>query len=679
MPGMEKLHLEDALEDGPQMRSLLGVFEKDAQMLQKYTTDLHKCCERVLDAQKEMSAATYSLSTHLKVYEKQSFPLENDDSILISTLKQFTIYLDELSSIHQVLASQMGDSMLFPLSKFLQADLDEILTMKDVVKSNSSECDNALVRYMRHSKKKDQDKTRYVVNEELAVSRKKYHQSALHHYAALNSLQYKRKTSLLEPLIGYMHAQKAFFDMGRETLATQDLDDFLSNISASVQGVHSEMNEDTQQTVEMVQSLEQQCQYLYHGEPMAEFPFMPPNDTLHQKAGYLFMRNKQMLQTKWERCYFFIQGGNLMCQAKDEVAGRFILDLNEDGITVAPSDTDDRRFVLQINDPFHKKTVILQAENDKEREEWIFTIDNIVKANLIAIAGTDIDGRIFPSCNRSPFFFLFSESSLTGGRSLGGPPTPPSTPAEGGFIPDAPIQFDIISPSEEAKAFPGTKEGPQNQQLASDAATDGDRSAFCQSFVVRFLGSMEVRSDRGEQLVLETIRQIMAARAIHNIFKTTESHFVISSESMRLLDPSNNVARAMFQLQNISYWAVHKENPRLFGFITRTKAADSTSAATFACHVFECNTSGEEICHAINTATKLAFQALMEVQAAKKTQREEEAILLANIQQLADTTIEPQISQDGQFLILDEDLSDAGIESPDTKQPIAEEPIESEA
>lgn len=62
-------------------------------------------------------------------------------------------------------------------------------------------------------------------------------QSALHHYASLNSLQYKRKTSLLEPLIGYMHAQKAFFDMGRETLATQDLDDFLSNINASVQGL----------------------------------------------------------------------------------------------------------------------------------------------------------------------------------------------------------------------------------------------------------------------------------------------------------------------------------------------------------------------------------------------------------------------------------------------------------
>ena len=58
----------------------------------------------------------------------------------------------------------------------------------------------------------------------------------MHHYSALNALQYKRKTSLLEPLIGYMHAQKAFFEMGRESLANEELDDFLANINASVQG-----------------------------------------------------------------------------------------------------------------------------------------------------------------------------------------------------------------------------------------------------------------------------------------------------------------------------------------------------------------------------------------------------------------------------------------------------------
>lgn len=37
----------------------------------------------------------------------------------------------------------------------------------------------------------------------------------------------------------------------------------------------------------------------------------------------------------------------------------------------------------------------------------------------------------------------------------------------------------------------------------------------------------------GEKLVHETMRQIMAARAIHNVFKMTESRLVVSSEAMR--------------------------------------------------------------------------------------------------------------------------------------------------
>jgi DCC-interacting protein 13 alpha len=58
----------------------------------------------------------------------------------------------------------------------------------------------------------------------------------LHYYALLNTLQYKRKSSLLEPLIGLMHAQKAFFEMGHEITSKTEFDDFVSNIGVSVQG-----------------------------------------------------------------------------------------------------------------------------------------------------------------------------------------------------------------------------------------------------------------------------------------------------------------------------------------------------------------------------------------------------------------------------------------------------------
>ena len=60
-------------------------------------------------------------------------------------------------------------------------------------------------------------------------------QTSLHYYSSLNALQYKRKCALLEPFLGYMHGLRAFFTMGHEAVAKDDIDQFLSNISASVQ------------------------------------------------------------------------------------------------------------------------------------------------------------------------------------------------------------------------------------------------------------------------------------------------------------------------------------------------------------------------------------------------------------------------------------------------------------
>lgn len=58
-----------------------------------------------------------------------------------------------------------------------------------------------------------------------------------------------------------------------------------------------------------------------------------------------------------------------MMQQREEVAGSLVLDLNEPGVSVEAAESDDRRYVFQVNAPQSKKTIILQAENDRERTE----------------------------------------------------------------------------------------------------------------------------------------------------------------------------------------------------------------------------------------------------------------------------------------------------------------------
>lgn len=64
-------------------------------------------------------------------------------------------------------------------------------------------------------------------------------------------------------------------------------------------------------------------------------------------------------------------------------------------------------------------------------------------------------------------------------------------------------------------------------------------SLLQQVFVVRFLGSMAVRCGKNQEVIYEAMRQVLAARAIHNIFRTTESHLMVTSSCLRSALPFN--------------------------------------------------------------------------------------------------------------------------------------------
>lgn len=123
-----------------------------------------------------------------------------------------------------------------------------------------------------------------------------------------------------------------------------------------------------------IQDMERSCDLLYA-------PYEPdPNHSpvcrnLTQKQGYLYIRKYDisafiysvlcrrglflicvascpsfsktgLVSSTWERQYFFTQGGNLMQQARGDVAGSLVTDL--DNSSVMAVDCDDRRFCFQV-------------------------------------------------------------------------------------------------------------------------------------------------------------------------------------------------------------------------------------------------------------------------------------------------------------------------------------------
>lgn len=617
-------------------RSLLVLFE-DATAICNYTNQLYQAMHQIDDAQNELSAATHLTSKLLKEYEKQRFPLGGDDEVMSSTLQQFSKVIDELSSCHAVLSTQLADAMMFPISQFKERDLKEILTLKEVFQIASNDHDAAINRYSRLSKKRENDKVKYEVTEDVYTSRKKQHQTMMHYFCALNTLQYKKKIALLEPLLGYMQAQISFFKMGSENLTGQ-LEEFLANIGTSVQNVRREMDGDVETMQQTIEDLEVASDPLYVPDP--DPTTFPVNRNLTRKAGYLNARNKTgLVSSTWDRQFYFTQGGNLMSQARGDVAGGLAMDI--DNCSVMAVDCEDRRYCFQITSFDGKKSSILQAESKKDHEEWICTINNISKQIYLSENPEETAARVNQSAleavTPSPSFQQRHESLRPAGQSR--PPTA-RTSSSGSLgsestnlaslsldslvAPDTPIQFDIISPVCEdqpglAKAFGqgGRRTNPFGESGGGTQSGTED-SILHQLFIVRFLGSMEVKADDHPDVVYETMRQILAARAIHNIFRMTESHLLVTCDCLKLIDPQTQVTRLTFPLPCVVLYATHQENKRLFGFVLRTSGGRSESSLSSVCYIFESNNEGEKICDSVGLAKQIALHAELDRRASEK-------------------------------------------------------------
>nr|XP_048687950.1 DCC-interacting protein 13-beta isoform X1 [Caretta caretta] len=648
MPAVDKLLLEEALQDSPQTRSLLSVFEEDAGTLTEYTNQLLQAMQRVYGAQNEMCLATQQLSKQLLAYEKQNFALGKGDEEVISTLHYFSKVVDELNILHSELAKQLADTMVLPIIQFREKDLTEVSTLKDLFGLASNEHDLSMAKYSRLPKRRENEKLKTEVVKEVANARRKQHLSSLQYYCALNALQYRKRIAMMEPMLGYTQGQINFFKKGAEMFSKR-MDSFLSPVSNMVQSIQGELDAEADAMRVSQQDLLSVNESVYTPDSDVTSPTI--NRNLIQKAGYLNLRNKTgLVTTTWDRLYFFTQGGNLMCQPRGAVAGGLIQDL--DNCSVMAVDCEDRRYCFQITTPTGKSGITLQAESKKEYEEWICAINNIsrqiyltdnpeavaIKLNQTALqAVTPITSfgkkheSLRPSHNVKN---MEMESDKIIPKELSTKPNCTEL-----IVPGTPIQFDMVLPATEFldQNRGGRRTNPFGE--SEDNKNDEEDSLLQQMFVVRFLGSMAVQSDDTNEVIYEAMRQVLAARAIHNIFRTTESHLMVTTKSLRLIDPQTQVTRTTFELASVTQFAAHQDNKRLIGFVVRV--TESLGEESMSANIFESNTEGEKICYAISLGKEII-----------EAQKDPEA--------LAQLMMSMPLTNDGKFKLLNDQSEEDG-------------------
>uniref|UniRef100_A0A2I3RVJ6 DCC-interacting protein 13-beta n=1 Tax=Pan troglodytes TaxID=9598 RepID=A0A2I3RVJ6_PANTR len=624
-----------------QTRSLLSVFEEDAGTLTDYTNQLLQAMQRVYGAQNEMCLATQQLSKQLLAYEKQNFALGKGDEEVISTLHYFSKVVDELNLLHTELAKQLADTMVLPIIQFREKDLTDVCLFL--------EHDLSMAKYSRLPKKKENEKVKTEVGKEVAAARRKQHLSSLQYYCALNALQYRKQMAMMEPMIGFAHGQINFFKKGAE-MFSKPMDSFLSSVADMVQSIQVELEAEAEKMRVSQQELLSVDESVYTPDSDVAAPQI--NRNLIQKAGYLNLRNKTgLVTTTWERLYFFTQGGNLMCQPRGAVAGGLIQDL--DNCSVMAVDCEDRRYCFQITTPNGKSGIILQAESRKENEEWICAINNIsrqiyltdnpeavaIKLNQTALQAvtpiTSFGKKQESSC---PSQNLKNSEMENENDKIVPKATARLPEAEELIAPGTPIQFDIVLPATEfLDQNRGSRRTNPFGETEDESFPEAEDSLLQQMFIVRFLGSMAVKTDSTTEVIYEAMRQVLAARAIHNIFRMTESHLMVTSQSLRLIDPQTQVSRANFELTSVTQFAAHQENKRLVGFVIRVP--ESTGEESLSTYIFESNSEGEKICYAINLGKEII-----------EVQKDPEA--------LAQLMLSIPLTNDGKYVLLNDQPDD---------------------
>uniref|UniRef100_A0A672LM81 DCC-interacting protein 13-beta-like n=1 Tax=Sinocyclocheilus grahami TaxID=75366 RepID=A0A672LM81_SINGR len=609
MPAVHhKLLLEEALQDSPQTRSLLSVFEEDAGTLTNYTNQLLQSMQRVFGAQ---------VHTHFHID-----------------------FISELNSLHSELATQYADKMVFPMVQFREKDLTGTTLTLKIICFHSHEA--AMVKYSRLPKKRENEKIKAEVVREVAYCRRKQHQAAMQYYCALNALQYRKRAAVLEPMLGYTHAQINVFKKGME-LVSKKMDSFLSSVSSMNQSIESQLEVEA----EVMRSSQRELLSVDDSVYMPDHDQVPVNRTLIQKAGYLNIRNKTgLVTTAWDRLFFFTQGGNLMCQPRGAVAGGMVLDL--DNSSVMAIECEDRRYCFQITSPNGKTSLILQAESKKEYEEWICTLNNISRQIYLTDNPEAVAIRLHQTALQAvtpiTSFEKRAEGSPNPDRSVASrePQKAPATlEPEDLIVPGTPIQFDIVLPVSEF--LDQNRAGARRTNPFGETEDDDTHDSLLQQvFAVRFLGSMAVRAGHTQEVIYEAMRQVLAARAIHNIFKTTESHLMVTSTCIRLIDPQTQVTKISFQLKDVTQFAAHQENSRLMGFVLQGSdwSNGGEDQPSFSVFVFESNTEGEKICYTINLGKEIS-----------EAKKDPEA--------LAQLMKSMPLTNDGKFLLLESETGDA--------------------
>ncbi|CAL8068786.1 unnamed protein product [Calicophoron daubneyi] len=384
MSGQSLLNFEDIAVDAPYTRHLVKAICTNALDALDDFKRLHRAFSTVCRVQEQLAVAYEELAEAMRMtINKDGGAYQLNEEVKQCGF-QFSSFVEEIRELHQNLSANLQSGLIGRLDGFIKF-LGGLPSESAALDSCEKSREQAFEAYMRLPKK-SAPKTIQNALMELSSSRQAFEHAATLYYGHLNEAGYFQE---IIPFLGMTmfldeHTQ---FAKGVNEVFGQVTADFLASCRSALQQRFAAKREMTDKFSKHIEELECSPLAAFCPEPWllvsdesndSQIEIPQPDRHLRSKSGRLLMRTRINLVWRWIEVYCFTQSGNLMYQQYEDIGAGLLVDLNQKGVYTEVAEYDDRRNVFQIVSPTERKTIVFQAENQVQRDEWIATLTNII-------------------------------------------------------------------------------------------------------------------------------------------------------------------------------------------------------------------------------------------------------------------------------------------------------------
>ncbi|KAK4469021.1 hypothetical protein MN116_007487 [Schistosoma mekongi] len=387
MTGLEVLTIDDVVTDSPHTNLLASVISENANTVGECVKQLRDGLQAVSRCEEHLSLAYKELSALLRAFANQESTFCPDEEIRQLGF-QFSSILDELGSMHQCHSNELQDGLIYKLQNFISDVFEKLSSESLEVETCRKLSRQAFQNYMRLPKRCP-SKVRQSSVLEVTSTRRKFACAASRYYGHLNEAEQIRYLAPLISIRTFITQKKNHVQTAHDLFSQGIVDSFVAVAEESLHKYESSFNNVKRKSLANIGSIEHKSLSYFCPEPwilnatpnqacISKTCPREPNRRLLTKSGSLLMRTRVNLIWRWLEVYCLIQNGNFMYQQRGDIASSLLFDLNQKGVYAEATDADDRRHVFLIASPTERKTILLQAESETERDEWISTIMNVI-------------------------------------------------------------------------------------------------------------------------------------------------------------------------------------------------------------------------------------------------------------------------------------------------------------